>query len=322
MNMNLRDMQYFAVVAEHRHVGRAAEALGLSQPALSMSLRRLEQAVGTKLVKRMPKGVEVTAAGAALLPRVHRLRLAFDDVAQEVADIAHGYAGQVRIGAVTSFIHHPVSAACKALYETAPNVTLTVRPETADSSTSTLCKGELDLIVRAMSGSLGIDLVEDHLFDDEFVVISSFNHRLAGRKRVTIADLAQEKWVFTSANGPSTRRVYRGYKECGMPPPRIAMITASLTLRDDLVASTDLLGYSSTRVAREASPRVRFAEFRVKGLERIRGVSVVYRKDAYLSPAAQRFIQILKTVAKEFSAKGTNEKRPIPKVESVGLSRS
>ena len=54
--MELRDIEYFAVIAEHGHLGRAADALGLSQPALSKSLRRLEQALQVKLVKRTPKG--------------------------------------------------------------------------------------------------------------------------------------------------------------------------------------------------------------------------------------------------------------------------
>ena len=52
--MELRDIEYFAVIAEHGHLGRAADALGLSQPALSKSLRRLEQALQVKLVKRTP----------------------------------------------------------------------------------------------------------------------------------------------------------------------------------------------------------------------------------------------------------------------------
>ena len=58
--MELRDIEYFAVAAEHRHLGRAAAALGLSQPALSKSLRRLENALQAKLVKRTPKGIDLT----------------------------------------------------------------------------------------------------------------------------------------------------------------------------------------------------------------------------------------------------------------------
>src|SRR3970282_1539010 len=96
--MELRDIEYFAVVAEHRNLGRAAEALGLSPTALSKSLRRLEKALQAKLVTRTPKGVELTTEGDALLARVRGLRLSLHDVAREVSDLAQGRLGRLRIG--------------------------------------------------------------------------------------------------------------------------------------------------------------------------------------------------------------------------------
>ena len=66
MKHQLRDIEYFSEVAERGNVGRAAEALGLSQPALSKSLRRLENSMQAKLVKRLSRGIELTAAGKEL----------------------------------------------------------------------------------------------------------------------------------------------------------------------------------------------------------------------------------------------------------------
>src|SRR5689334_16952471 len=96
--INVRDIEYFTVVAEHRHVGRAAESLGLSQSGLSMSLRRMEQYAQAKLFKRTPKGVELTAAGALLLSRMRQLKLAHEDVIREVADLGLGLAGDLKVG--------------------------------------------------------------------------------------------------------------------------------------------------------------------------------------------------------------------------------
>jgi hypothetical protein len=73
--MELRDIRYFAVVAEHLNIGRAAEALDLSATALTKSLRRLEKSVGEKLVQRAPKGVSLTAVGA--IDRLPKKRLSF-----------------------------------------------------------------------------------------------------------------------------------------------------------------------------------------------------------------------------------------------------
>jgi DNA-binding transcriptional LysR family regulator len=73
--MELRDIEYFAVMAEHGNVRRASEALGLSPTALSKSLRRLEQSLKARIVKRTPKGIELTAVGSALLAQVKRIRV-------------------------------------------------------------------------------------------------------------------------------------------------------------------------------------------------------------------------------------------------------
>src|SRR4030095_10884208 len=87
--MDLRDIEYFAVLAEHGQLVRAAEALGLSQPALSLSLRRLEKSAQAKLVRRTPKGVELTDVGTALLAHVQRLRLTPSALPRDIALLAH-----------------------------------------------------------------------------------------------------------------------------------------------------------------------------------------------------------------------------------------
>src|SRR5215510_13545130 len=96
--MELRDIEYFAVIAEHRHLGRAADALGLTHPALSKSLRRLERATNAKLVQRTARGVDVTAEGHALLAHIRGLRISLADVMREIAALSEGHAGHLRIG--------------------------------------------------------------------------------------------------------------------------------------------------------------------------------------------------------------------------------
>jgi DNA-binding transcriptional LysR family regulator len=78
--------------------------------------------------------------------------------------------------------------------------------------------------------------------------------------------------------------------------------TGSMALRNQIVASTDLLGYTAQRVVRLAAPHFCFAELRVKELEYVRRVGVIYRKNAYLSTAARRFIEILRATGQEAAA--------------------
>jgi DNA-binding transcriptional LysR family regulator len=303
IDMEFRDIEYFAVLAEHGHMGRAAEALGLSQPALSLSLRRLERSIQAKLVKRTPKGVELTSAGSALLVQVHRLRLVREDVVREVADLSEGRTGHLRIGANTGVQEALVGAACAVLLGSAPRVTLKVTVIAVDPLMAALRNGEVDLAVSGIPPMPSEDLFHEHLLDDEFVVYASVKHRLAKRKQLTVADLAQERWASTDS-GVSAQGLRRAFEEHGLPVPRIAVSSNATSVRFRAVAGSDLLGFTAKGLLRQVAQQYGFVELPVKKLSWQRSVGVIYRKEAYLSPTARRFIDILKSPAREISKEG------------------
>jgi DNA-binding transcriptional LysR family regulator len=298
--MDLRDIEYFSVIAEHGHLGRAAEALGLGQPALSISLRRLEQAAEAKLVKRTPKGVELTAVGSALLSHVRRLRLARDDLKREIADLAHARAGQLRIGASPANSEWLLPQACSTLFREAPKVTATVTVQDNNALLPALRRGELDLVVIHVRQDSYPDIEQVLLRDDEFVVYCSARHPLAKRKSILLRDLAQERWASTPAGAVGW--LQQTFEERGLPPPQLALVSDSVALRLRTVASSALLGIASRRVVHTATRYFGLTILPVKDPNWVRPVAVAYRKDAYLAPAARRFIEILKAVAKEIAA--------------------
>ena len=151
--MELRDLEYFSVVAEHGNLRRAADALGLSQPALSKSLRRLEKSARAKVVKRTPDGIELTIVGKALLRHAQRLQLAMDDALQELADLNDGRAGHIRIGLGTGIADFPVAAACSALLMEAPQVTLALTVASGGILLPALLNGEHDLIITGLAAA-------------------------------------------------------------------------------------------------------------------------------------------------------------------------
>jgi DNA-binding transcriptional LysR family regulator len=298
--MELRDIEYFAVVAEHRHLGRAAEALGLSTPALSKSLRRLEKSVRAKVVARTPKGVELTAAGSALLAQVRRLRLSLDDVTREIADLGAGRAGLVRIGANSRFAFDLVPAACALLLREAPRSTLKITLGEADAGVPAMLRGELDLYVAANLLAGHDDLIQVCLFEEDRYVFASARHRLAGKKEITLAELAQERWM-VGPYGPQLDNLQRAFAKSGLPPPKIGAEINSMQFRRELLPSTDFLTLGPRRFFSGGAARSGLVELPVKGLSSRRSIGLCYRKDAYLSPLVWRFIEILKATAKELA---------------------
>ncbi|MBI3919666.1 MAG: LysR family transcriptional regulator substrate-binding protein [Betaproteobacteria bacterium] len=151
----------------------------------------------------------------------------------------------------------------------------------------------------ARYNSLEHDLAQEHLYDDRYVVIASVNHRLAGKEVVTLADLAQERWILSAPTSAISRQLHGVFEKHGLPRVRVTVETDSPALRLPVVASSDVLGYTWASVVRQAAPHLRFAELDVKELALSFPVGVVYRKDAYFSPIARRFIEILKSAARE-----------------------
>src|SRR4029453_10557953 len=98
IQLDLRDLRYFEAIAELGHLGRAAEQLHLTQPALTRCIRRLEETFGTELFQRVGRGIELTSAGEALLARARRLHVAADETAREMVEFAGGDSGPVQLG--------------------------------------------------------------------------------------------------------------------------------------------------------------------------------------------------------------------------------
>jgi DNA-binding transcriptional LysR family regulator len=305
--MDMRDLEYFAMVAQHGHLGRAAEALDLGQPALSMSLRRLEKSAQAKLVKRTPKGVELTAVGAALLSHIGKLQLARDDLAREVADLAQGRAGHLRIGASPSNSELFLPQACSALLMEAPKVTMNIAVLENDELLPALRRGELDVAITHTQQARQPDLTQEVFREDEFVVYCAASHRLARRKSVTLDDLARERWAISAAGAALDRPVVpsvsllslrRVFEERGLPAPRITLVSDLVLFKLRVVADSDLIGVSVKASVQAFATRLQLKILPVKGLDWLRHVAVAYRKDAYLSPASHRFIEILKATAR------------------------
>lgn len=149
-----------------------------------------------------------------------------------------------------------------------------------------LTNGELDLIFNVLPDSPYAGCVQERLFDDVFVVCSAPDHPLAKRKRLAMADLADELWTLSVPSVLNVQYLHRMLQASGLPPPRVAIEARPLRLRLQICASTRLLSFNARRSLELAAPRLRVKELPVEHLKWRRAFGVIYRKDSYLSPAA------------------------------------
>ncbi len=299
--MELRDIEYFAVIAEHGHLGRAAAALGLSQPALSKSLQRLQNDLQVLLVKRTPHGVELTAEGAALQLRVRELRLSLQSVAREIKEVSKGLVGHLRIGVGTVISEHFLAVAFAKLLEYAPRIIFKVSVSDNDLMVPALVNGELDLVINYYAGSSRVEgILYEHLYEDNQVVCAAANHRLARKKNVSLRDLADERWACAEASLASQQTLHERFRSANLPPPRAGLECRSTSLRLRTVMYSDLLDFTAQSAVQQfASDLVKILP--VKELAWRRSIGLMRRNETYTPPAVLRFIEIIKTAAKDIA---------------------
>jgi DNA-binding transcriptional LysR family regulator len=213
----------------------------------------------------------------------------------------------LRIGASPANAEAFLPEACSTLLMEAPKVTLNVAVLDNDALLPALRKGDLDIAVTHTQQFPQPDLTQELFREDEFVVFCALSHPLAKRKSVTLEDLAQERWASTAAAHAPWGSLHR-FRERGLPAPRTTLVSNSVILRLRAVAGSDLVGISVKRNIDTAATQLRLKILPVKGLDWVRPVAIVYRKDAYLSPAARRFIEILKAAVKGIAAENRDSR--------------
>lgn len=194
MEVELRHLRYFVAVAEELHFGRAAERLHITQPSLSQQIRKLESLIGVELFDRTSRAVELTPAGEALKVRVRRT---FSDVEEAVVaarDADLGIIGHFSVGFIETAAIGIVPGAVRRFRESHPRVGLTLRELSVREQTDGLITGALDLgFVRAAPGHG--DLVVERVLEEKFVVAIPVGHRLAGRARLSPAEVVAERLI-------------------------------------------------------------------------------------------------------------------------------
>ncbi|MEQ6901482.1 LysR substrate-binding domain-containing protein [Nocardioides sp. YIM 152588] len=219
--MEIRLLRSFLVLADEQHFGRAAARLHIAQPALSQQLRRLENEVGAVLVERSTRTVRLTEAGRLLRSRAAEIVGTADRTADDLALMAAGRAGRVRLGFVGTATYDVLPRVTRRLREELPDLELELHGELLGPALLDAVRGgTLDLAVLRPGGTGAEDLVIRHLRTEPLVAVLPAGHALAGRDAIALADLAGEPLVTHPSGHRSTMQplVVDALREVGLEP--------------------------------------------------------------------------------------------------------
>jgi DNA-binding transcriptional LysR family regulator len=288
--VDFRDLKYFEVIATEGNLGRAAERLHRTQPALTKCIDRLEEDLGAKLFEKDGRGMRLTAAGEVLVKRTRQMAIMVEETAREMQDYAGGLQGKVRIGCLPTLAEHLMPRVFEQLLREAPAIGVTLTVAMNDNLLNNLRDGELDLVVGPMLET-DPDIVCEKIAEDTMVVMASENHPIFDAP-CTLAGLLDYKWMLPARTVASRQWLDQTFERHGLPRPQVQIEPNVLNAILPILEKTSLLGFV-TRF-NLVSGRARVREVMLAETQMKRRLGLTYRKNGYLSPAADRIAAILR----------------------------
>jgi DNA-binding transcriptional LysR family regulator len=310
--MRIEDIEYVIAVAEAGAIGRAAQQLGISQPALSKALSRIEADLKTRLFERGARGVKLSMEGAVFIQHAQRAVMHASDARNALRDLRQGASGLVRLGVGTGVPSELVTDACADAVRQG-QVRFVVSAGMTDSLLAELRAGELDVIVSGIPQPDDDELRWTPLWPDPMVPFMPREHALAGKPASwSMALFAKQHWVLPTRGTVARARFDSAFVTHGLTPPTPLVESRASGKEGELALALGAMVLLPLSLARD--PRVAPAFICVRSLEPLRlarTISLLSRKAAYVSPVVQRFMQRLENSRKRWAvAEQRGELRP------------
>ena len=203
MNFDLADLRGFLAVADLGSFKAAADALHLSQSALSRRVSKLEEALGVLLLARTTRKVELTTVGRSFVPKARNVLNELESALLGILDVAERISGEVTLACVPSAVAYFLPAVIRQYHRQYPGIRIRVIDESSSEILLNVARGEADFGLTYI-GTQEADIEFTPLLEELFVVACHKDHPLANRRKITWAELAQHDFV-TLAQGSGNR---------------------------------------------------------------------------------------------------------------------
>ncbi len=301
--LDVRRMKVLREVAAQGSFSAAATALSFTQSAVSQQVAALEREVGATLLERGPRGVKLTDAGRTLVSHTDAILCRIQDAEEDLAALAGLRGGRLRLASFQSAGATLVPRAVAGFHERHPQVDLSMIEAEPEDAQERLHEGDIDLALvydfERLPGSLGDDLDLTHLIDDTYDAVVGTDHKLAGRRRLGLADLAEDPWICATDRCGCRVITERACQDAGFEP-RVAFEADETMAAQALVAA----GVGVTIFPRLAlNPLHPGVVTRSLGRDApVRRIWAARLREGYRSPASEAMLQILVDVAEDFRA--------------------
>jgi LysR family transcriptional regulator, hydrogen peroxide-inducible genes activator len=289
INVTLRQLRYFDALARHGHFGRAAEACSISQPALSMQIREMEDALGGALLERSARQVTLSQFGEELIQRVRDILRSVDELGDFARASQDRLAGRLRVGMIPTIAPYLLPKVIENLARLHPELDIHVRETLTPKLIKEVAEGRLDTAIVALPVSEP-SLTEVALFTENFLLVRPGE---AKGTPVPSSEMLREMRLLLLEEGHCFRDQALSFCNMQSSPPREVLDASSLSTLVQMVGAgigVTLIPEMAVTVETRSAP-VSVARFR--NPQPTRTIGMVWRKT---SPLARQLQQISEVV--------------------------
>lgn len=296
--LKTRQIVLLVCLDKYRSVLRAADALGMTQPAASKLLRELEETFDVPLFERQARGVAPTLYGEVLIRHARSMLAEISRAQEEIAALKAGQSGQASVGTVMNPGTNLVPLAAAQLKQRHPRMLITIELDYSKPLIAKLLKGELDIVIaRILDSSHAEQLQTEPLADERHAVIAGAHHSLAGRENLQLDDLVDQGWILPPPGSLIRDRLVSVFLQRGLPAPADVVETFSLPVITNLLRATNMVvALPKETVQSYCDLGMLTVLIEDVGIE-IGTFGIVTRRDHPLSPGAGAMLKALREVA-------------------------
>jgi LysR family hydrogen peroxide-inducible transcriptional activator len=284
--MDLDQLRHFLKVAEMANFTRAAEAVGLSQPALSRSIARLEEELGQPVLDRQTRQVVLTEAGRLLADRAKQIIALADDTRAQITD--DGQTGQVRIASIPTIAPYFLPGLLLEFRKACPKATVLVREDTTDRLLHMLSDGEIDIAIMARPIDMKYLQLND-LFEEELLVVLQAGHPLADKKVLRPEDIHGLPFVLLGEAHCLTDNIVSFCRQKSFHPVSVERTSQIVTIQELVALGHGISMVPAMARALDNSPRRVYRSLAgPKPTRKIVAVTNPYRFQSRLNQALQK----------------------------------
>lgn len=302
--LKLSQLMVFARVLDSGSFVRAANDLGLTQPAVSKAVFELESLFDEELFVRTNRGAVPTEFGIMLGRRVQSVMAELRYMTDEAQAFRNGEKGHVIVGTLISASSELLPRAMAKLQAEAPGVLVTVHEGTVQYLYPMLATGELDIVVgrlpeRDSPFATAFGIRHEVFFDEAFCVVAGPHHPLAGKADIDIAELAKAAWIFALPDSPARISSERLFHDAGLPVPEPRIESLSLLANLGLMSRTEMVSFMPKVAAVQLQAMGSLTILDTPATRGIAKVGYSVRGDKEILPSGRRLIDCLYRAAAE-----------------------